>query len=109
MNNVIIKYLLSGYLKTFLKISLIFYCFGIMLNLFEEIEFFKNTDTSIFTPLYLTTLYIPGLLIQLLPFIIFVTSMKYIVDIRNNKNLLSLKVFGYSNFKMAVYCCNSWN
>jgi lipopolysaccharide export system permease protein len=102
MNNIIIKYLLNGYLKTFLKVALIFYCFGIMLNLFEEIEFFKNTDTSIFTPLYLTTLYIPGLLIQLLPFIIFVTSMKYIVDIRNNKNLLSLKVFGFSNFKIFM-------
>jgi len=102
MNNIIINYLLNGYLKTFLKVLLTFYCFGIILNLFEEIEFFKDTETSIFTPLFLTTLYIPGLLIQLLPFIIFVTSMKYIVDIRNNKNLLSLKVFGYSNFKIFI-------
>ncbi len=102
MNNIIINYLLHGYLKTFLKVLLTFYCFGIILNLFEEIEFFKDTETSIFTPLYLTTLFIPGLLIQLLPFIIFVTSMKYIVDIRNNKNLLALKVFGYSNFKIFI-------
>ena len=100
MHNIIIFYLLKGFLKTFLKITLVFYCFGIILNLFEEIEFLKDTDTSIITPLFLTSMFIPGLLIQLLPFIIFITSLKFISDIRNNKDLLTLKVLGYSNFKI---------
>ena len=102
MNNIIINYLLKGYIKTFFKIFLLFYCFGIILNLFEEIEFFKDTDASIFTPLILTSLYIPGLIIQLLPFIIFITCLKHIVDIRNNKDLLVLKILGYSNFKIFI-------
>ena len=102
MNNIIINYLLKGYLKTFIKVTLLFYCFGIILNLFEEIEFFKDSDASIFTPLLLTSLYIPGLIIQLLPFIIFITSLKFIVDIRNNKDLLTLKILGYSNFKIFI-------
>jgi lipopolysaccharide export system permease protein len=42
------------------------------------------------------------MLIQLLPFIIFVSSMKFIIDIRNNKDLLTLKVFGFSNFKIFI-------
>ena len=100
MNNIIINYLLKGYLKTFIKVLLLFYCFGIILNLFEEIEFFKDSDASIFTPLILTSLYIPGLVIQLLPFIIFITSLKFIVDIRNNKDLLTLKILGYSNLRI---------
>ena len=58
MNNIIINYLLKGYLKTFIKVLLLFYCFGIILNLFEEIEFLKTLDASIFTPLILTSLYI---------------------------------------------------
>ena len=41
MNNVLFKYLLFGYFKTLLKVTLFFYCFGIILNLFEEIEFLK--------------------------------------------------------------------
>ena len=100
MNNIILKYLIDGFLKNFLKVVLFFFCFGIILNLFEEIEFFKNLNVSIFVPLFLTILFIPSILIQLLPFIIFVTSMKFVMDIRNNKDLLNIKVFGFSNFKI---------
>ena len=100
MNSVLLKYLLNNYLKTLFKVFLFFYSFGIIINLFEEIEFFKNLDVSILTPLLLTVLYIPGMIIDLLPFIIFVSSMKFLVDIRNNKDLLTMKVFGYSNFKI---------
>lgn len=100
MNNILLKYLLSKYLQTFIKVCLFFYLFGIILNLFEEIEFFKDLDTSILTPLVLTCLYIPSMLLQLLPFIIFITSMKFIIDIKDSKDLLTLKVFGISNVKI---------
>ena len=42
------------------------------------------------------------MLINLLPFIVFVSSLKFLVDIRNNKDLLSMKIFGYSNFKIFI-------
>ena len=51
MNKILFQYLIFGFLKTFLKVILIFYCFGIILNLFEEIEFLKNIDTSLLLPL----------------------------------------------------------
>ena len=37
---------------------------------------------------------------KILPFIIFISSMWFMMKIRNNKDLLTLKVFGYSNFKI---------
>ncbi len=100
MNKIIFKYLLSNYFKIIFKTILIFYCFGIVLNLFEEIEFFKNLETTIIIPITLTALYIPSMIIKLLPFIIFISSMWYLLSLRNNKDLLSLKIFGYSNFKI---------
>ena len=99
MNSVILKYLLYGYLKNLFKVTLFFYCFGIILNLFEEIEFFKNLDVTIFTPLMLTSLHIPGMLIQLFPFIIFITSMKFILDLKNNRDLLTIKIFDIQTLK----------
>ena len=102
MNKILIQYLLNNYLKTFLKVFFVFYCFGIILNLFEEIEFFKNLNVNFATPVLLTILHIPSMIIQLLPFIIFITSMKFIIDIRNNKDLLTIKVFGISNFKVFL-------
>lgn len=102
MSNVIFNYLLINYLKSFFKVFLFFYSFGLILNLFEEIEFFKDIEVSFFTPLFLTVIFIPGMLINLLPFIIFVSSLKFLVEIRNNKDLLSMKIFGYSNFKIFL-------
>ena len=100
MNKVLFNYLFNGYLKTIFKVVLIIYCFGIILNLFEEIEFFKNLDSSIITPLSLTALYVPNIIIKLLPFIIFISSMWFLLNLRNSKDLLTMKVFGYSNFKI---------
>jgi len=100
VNKIIFNYLLKNFLKTFFVVVLIFYCFGIILNLFEEIEFFKNIEVSVFTPLILTGIYIPSMIIKILPFIIFVSSMWFMLKIRNNKDLLTMKVFGYSNLKI---------
>ena len=100
MNNIVFNYLLKNFLKKFLIILSIFYCFGIILNLFEEVEFFKNLNVSIITPLILTSILIPGLLIKILPFIVFISSMWFMINLRNSKDLLSLKFFGYSNLKI---------
>ncbi len=100
MIKILFQYLLSGYLKTILKVILLFYCFGVILNLFEEIEFFKNLDSSYLIPLALTALYIPSLILKLLPFIIFISSMWFLLNLRNSRDLLILKVFGYSNFRI---------
>ena len=40
------------------------------------------------------------MMIKLLPFIIFITSMWFLLHLRNSKDLLTLKVYGYSNFKI---------
>ena len=100
MNRILFKYLLSGFFKTIFKVILIFYCFGIIFNLFEEIEFFKNLNVTILKPLILTSLFIPSMILKLLPFIIFVSSMWFLLNLRNSSDLLTLKVFGYSNFKI---------
>ena len=74
-----------------------------ILNLFEEIEFFKDLEVSFITPiLIVTSIFVPGIIIQLLPFIIFISSMWFMLKIRNNKDLLTLKVYGYSNIK--IFC-----
>ena len=109
MSKIIFNYLLKNFLKTFGVFILVFYCFGVILNLFEEIEFFKNTNVNIFVPLGLTSIFIPSMIIKILPFIIFLSSMWFMIKIRNNKDLLTLKIFGYSNFKIfLILACTSF-
>ena len=102
MNSIIINYILKNFLKTFLMVVSVFYCFGLILNLFEEIEFFKNLNVSMFTPLILTSIFIPSMIIKILPFIIFISCMWFMMKVRNNKDLLTLKVFGFSNLKIFL-------
>ena len=102
MSRIIFNYLIRNYLKTILVSILIIYSFGLILNLFEEIEFFKKSNANIFKPLILSSIFVPSLIIKLLPFIIFFSSMWFITKIKNNKDLLILKVHGYSNFKIFV-------
>jgi len=100
MNNVLVSYILKNFLKTFFKVIFIIYCFGIILNLFEEIEFFKNSEVGILLPIILTGIFVPSMIINLLPFIIFISSMWFMIKIRNNKDLLILKIHGYSNIRI---------
>ncbi len=100
MKKIIFNYLIKNFIKKFFIVTFVAYCFGVILNLFEEIEFFKNIDVNIFTPLILTSIYIPSMIIKILPFIIFISSTWFMLSIRNNKDLLTLKIFGYSNLKI---------
>tara|TARA_B100001057_G_scaffold378253_1_gene383615 strand:- start:449 stop:1537 length:1089 start_codon:yes stop_codon:yes gene_type:complete len=100
MNNILIRYILNNFIKSFLVVLIIIFCFGIILNLFEEIEFFKNMNVSILKPLILTAIFVPSLVIKLLPFIIFISSMWFMYKIRNNNDLLILKIYGFSNLKI---------
>tara|TARA_E500000178_G_scaffold342938_1_gene388910 strand:+ start:3012 stop:4100 length:1089 start_codon:yes stop_codon:yes gene_type:complete len=100
MSKIILKYILKNFFKYFFIVVLIIYGFGIILNLFEEIEFFKKINASIFLPLMLTTIFVPSTILNLIPFIIFVSSMLYMIKIRNNKDFLTLKINGFSSIKI---------
>ena len=102
MNKIINKYLIVKFLKTILNTLLVFFTLIFILNLFEEIEFFKNLDLSFTLPIILSLSYVPTLITELLPFIFFISSMFYFLSLRSSKDLLSIKVFGYSNIKIIL-------
>ena len=98
MNSFIVnKYLIGSFLKSFLNIALIFCCLGLVLNLFEEINYFKNYEVGILLPLGLSLMVIPSILIDLLPFILFLSSMWVFIKMKNNRDIIALKTFGFSN------------
>ena len=102
MNKILYKYITLNFLKIVLNTLMIIFCFGIILNLFEEINFFKNLNIGLGLPFLLTIMYVPNLLIKLMPFAIFLASMYYFLSLQSNNDLLSLKVFGFSNWKIIL-------
>ena len=102
MNKILLNYIIFNYLKVILKVTFLFYLFGMILNLFEEIEFFKGIDVSFFIPITLTAIHVPSIIIDILPFIIFVSSMWFLINMRDKRELLTYKVYGYSNIKIFL-------
>jgi LPS export ABC transporter permease LptG len=102
MNKIINKYIIIKFFKIIFNTVLIFLALGIILNLFEEIEFFKNLNLPFTLPIILSLSYVPALILELLPFIIFLSSMFYFLHLRSSKELLSIKIFGYSNIKIIL-------
>ena len=75
---IINKYLAKEFIKVVANMILIFFCLGIVMNLFEEINFFKDIDIGIHIPLLLSTLKVPSLLHTMLPFIILLSGMWFL-------------------------------
>ena len=72
---IINKYLAKEFLKTVLNMSLAFFSLGFVLNLFEEINFFKDYDVGIDVPIMLSALFVPSLLYNMFPFVILISGL----------------------------------
>ena len=55
-NFVVNKYLAKEFFKITINTSLTFFCLGFVLNLFEEINFFKDLEVGINIPIILSVL-----------------------------------------------------
>jgi len=98
-NFIINKYLAGEFLKSFFNVFLIFCCAGLVMNLFEEINYFRKYDIGMGLPIQLSFMIIPSIIINMLPFILFLSSMWVLIKLKNNRDLLSLRTFGISNGK----------
>ena len=76
------KYLGKEFFKIIVNTSFIFFSLGFIMNLFEEINFFKDTDVSINTPIILSLLFTPSLLHNFFPFIILISGIWFFLKIK---------------------------
>ena len=96
------RYIVSNFLNKLYTISLIFFSLVVILNIFEEISFFKSTDSNIFLPYFLTILNAPITLFEIFPFIFLLSTQFFFYDIFRKDELFVLKNNGLSNFKIII-------
>ena len=94
------KNLIAKFTLSFFKISLFFLSLIVVLNLFEEISFFKNTNSSSFLPLYITLLNAPSVLFDIFPFVFLISTMHFFMEILDKDELIIYKTYGLTNFKI---------
>ena len=94
------KSLITKFIFNFLKISLVFLVLTIILNLFEEINFFKDSNTYIILPVMLTLLNAPSVIFDILPFIFLISGMFFFIEILDKNELIIYKTYGLTNLKI---------
>ncbi len=94
------NYITKQFLSTFFKTVFIFVTLAFVLNIFEEINFFKDLDVSIGLPIFLTLLNIPSIIFEIFPFIFLITTQFFFIKLIEQNENISFKNFGLSNSKI---------
>jgi len=96
------KFMLNQYLLSFTKVTLVFSSIIIVMNLFEEVSFFKNQEKFLI-PLILTFVNLPSLLFEIFPFIFFLSSIFFYSNLIEKNELNIFRLNGITNFKILFY------
>jgi len=96
------KYLGFEFLKIVIKTCIIFFALGIIMNLFEEINFFKDYGVSVHLPVFLTLLFVPSLLNDFFPFVILISGIWFFLKIKKSHELTAVNISGISNFSVIL-------
>ena len=99
---IINKYLAREFIKVILNTVFVFFCLGFIMNLFEEINYFKDLDIGIYLPIMLSSLIVPSLLYNMFPFIILLSGIWFFLKIKKSDEVTAMKVSGMSNFSVII-------
>ena len=93
-------YLSKVFTSTLLKTLTVFLSLAFILNIFEEINFFKDLEVSITLPIFLTFLNIPSVIFDIFPFIFLITAQFAFIKLMDQNEIIVLKNFGLDNLKI---------
>ena len=93
-------YIIKSYSKIFSFVLLCFFSLIVILNIFEEISYFKDIDVGVYFPFLLTILNTPSTLFEIFPFIFLLSSQFFFLELIDKNELEFLKVHGLDNIKI---------
>jgi lipopolysaccharide export system permease protein len=97
------QYLLKKFVKKIILISGVFLILVMIINLIEESNFLKDSETTFLTPLFLMALNAPSLLYEMFPFIFLISTQFFFIEIYENQEINTLRRFGVDNFTLIKF------
>ena len=94
------KYIFKKFLLSLAKVTGVFASVVIIMNLFEEISFFRDSEEFVLLPLYLTLLNMPSVLFEIFPFIFLIGTLFFFIEIIDKDEINILKIYGVTNLKI---------
>jgi lipopolysaccharide export system permease protein len=96
------KHIINNFLKLLFVVSSIFFVLVLLLNLLEELNFFKDSGESLYYPLLLNFLNAPSILVDIFPFIFLISTQFLIINLIEKNELIILKNFGIDNIRLII-------
>ena len=97
------KLIIVSFLKIFLTTSAIFLAIIFIMNIFEEITFFRDLNIGIYKSILLTALNTPSSLYEIFPFIILISTQFLFLKLIENNELYIIKSYGINNLKILGF------
>tara|TARA_B100000767_G_C19715887_1_gene514945 strand:- start:2 stop:1075 length:1074 start_codon:yes stop_codon:yes gene_type:complete len=94
------KFLIHHFNISFLKVFTIFFMIIFILNILEQVEFFKNENLNFFYIIFLSFLNTPSTIFQILPFIFLLTTQLFFIYLIDKNELEIFKYNGLDNLKI---------
>jgi lipopolysaccharide export system permease protein len=97
MFNLLDKYLVTIFLKKIFVLISIFFLLIFILTIFEEITFFNEKNTNFYLPFLTAFLDVPSSLFEVFPFIAFIGTQLFFLEIYKKKENELIKINGKTN------------
>ena len=96
-----IKFLITLFTTSFLKIFFIFFGIILVTNILEQIDFFKNIDLNFLYLVFLSFLNTPSIVFEILPFIFLLSTQVFFINLIDKNELEIFKYTGLNNLKIT--------
>ena len=94
------KFLVNGFIKSFVNVFLVMISLVFILNILKEIEFFSNKEVNSFYPIYLSLMSSPSVIFEMFPFIFLISTQFFFLKLFDNDEINIFKYSGFKNFKI---------
>jgi len=98
--NTYTKFLVNGFIKSFLNVFFIMISLVFILNILKEIEFFSNKEVNSLYPIYLSLMSSPSIIFEMFPFIFLISTQFFFLKLFNNDEINIFKYSGLKNIKI---------
>ena len=96
------KFLVYGFLKSFLNVFFVMMCLVFILNILKEIEFFSNKEVNSFYPIYLSIMNSPSIIFEMFPFIFLIGTQFFFIKLFSNDEINIFKYSGLKNIRIIA-------
>ena len=94
------KFLINIFNISFFKVFTVFFIIIFILNILEQIEFFKDLNLSFYYLIFLSFLNTPSVIFEILPFIFLISTQVFFIYFIDKNELTIFKYNGLDNIKI---------